>query len=94
MPKEVSGGQGKPKAPERWSASSGRGLEDEFQVEAFSYQVWSFSVLLWRELAKGNLVKSRASQKVRGGQGESRAPEWWSPTCFQHISNWFPAGFQ
>ena len=29
--KEVSGGQGKPRAPERWPESSGRGLENEFQ---------------------------------------------------------------
>ena len=34
--KEVSGGQGKPRAPERWPQTSGRGLDDDFQVEAFS----------------------------------------------------------
>ena len=56
--------------PERWPESSGRGLEDEFQVEAFSCQVWSFSVLLWQELAKGSLVKSRAVSEGQGRPGE------------------------
>ena len=40
----VQGGAGKPRAPERWPESSGRGLDDDFQVEAFVCQVWSFSV--------------------------------------------------
>ena len=44
--KEVSGGQGKPTAPERWPESSGRGLGDDFLIEAFSCHVSSFSVLL------------------------------------------------
>ena len=56
--KEVSGGQGKPRAPERWPESSRRGLDDDFLIKAFSCQVWSFSVglelRLWR------------SQEVRG----------------------------
>ena len=38
--KEVSGGQGKPKAPERWLESSGRGLDDDFLFESFFCQVW------------------------------------------------------
>ena len=32
---EVPGAQGKPRAPERWTESSRRGLDDDFQVEAF-----------------------------------------------------------
>jgi len=43
--REVSGAQGKPRAPEWWLESSGRSLDDDFQVEAFFSQVWSFSVL-------------------------------------------------
>ena len=31
--KEVSGGQGKPRAPERWPESSGRCLDDDFPIE-------------------------------------------------------------
>ena len=42
--KEVPGGQEKPSTSERWPESSGRGLDDDFQVEAFVCQVWSFSV--------------------------------------------------
>ena len=41
---EVSGGQGKPCAPELWPESSRRGLNDQFQVETCSCQVSSFSV--------------------------------------------------
>ena len=33
-----------PTPPERWPESSGKGLDDDFQVEAFVCQVWSFSV--------------------------------------------------
>ena len=44
--KEVSGGQGEPRAPERWPKSSGRGLDDDFLIVAFSCQVWSVSVFL------------------------------------------------
>ena len=75
--KEVSGGEGKPRDPERWPESSGRGLDDDFQVEAFSCQVWSFSVPLWARagLAEGGLARPRV---VLGGAGKPRAPEWWS----------------
>ena len=68
MSKEVSGGQGKPRAPERWPESSGRGLDDDFQVEAFSCQVWSFSVRLGRaQVAPGGLERCpRTSFEVRG----------------------------
>ena len=41
---EVLGGQGKLRVPERLPESYGRGLDDDFQVEAFSCQVWLFSV--------------------------------------------------
>ena len=46
--KEVSGGQGKPRALERLPESSGTGLDDDFLIEAFSCQVWLFPVLLGR----------------------------------------------
>ena len=46
--KEVPGGQGKPRAPERWPESSGRSLDDDFQVEAFFCQFPLFSVLRGR----------------------------------------------
>ena len=63
---EVSGGQGKPRAPERWPESSGRGLDDDFL--AFSCQVWSFSVLLGRlQVAPGGVeLRPTKSQEVRG----------------------------
>ena len=48
MSKEVSGSLGKPRALEEWPASSGRVLDNDFPIEAFSCQVWSFSVLLGR----------------------------------------------
>ena len=65
--KEVSGGQGKPTAPERWPESSERGLSDDFLLEAFSCQVWSFSVLLGREVAPGgDKLRPRRSMEVRG----------------------------
>ena len=66
--KEVPGGQGKPRAPERWPESSGRGLDDYFLLEAFSCQVWSFSVCLGRVLVAAGGVEQRPwrSQKLRG----------------------------
>ena len=66
--KEVSGGQGKPTAPERWPESSRRGLDDDFQVEAFSCQVWSSSVLLGRlQVVPGGVeLRPMRSQEVRG----------------------------
>ena len=68
MSKDVSGGQGKPRAPERWPESSGRGLDDDFLIEAFSCQVWSFSVFLGRlRVAPGAVkLRPRRSQEVRG----------------------------
>ena len=49
--REVWQGQGKSQEVQgslvlqkRWPESSGRGLDDDFQVEAFVCQVWSFSV--------------------------------------------------
>ena len=66
--KEVSGGQGKPIVPDWWLESSGRGLDDDFLIEAFSCQVWSFAVLLGRvQVAPGSLqLRPRRSQEVRG----------------------------
>ena len=48
MSEEVPGGQGKPRGPELWPESSGRGLDDDFLVEAFSCQVELFSARLGR----------------------------------------------
>ena len=86
--KEVSGGQGKPRAPERWPESSGRGLDDDFLIEAFSCQVWSFSVLLGRlQVAPGGVeLRPRRSLEVRGSpelqNGGLRAlEEAWMMTC-------------
>ena len=68
MSQEVPGGQGKPRATERWPESSGRGLDDDFLIEAFSCQVWSFSVLLGRfQVAPGGIeLRPRRSKEVRG----------------------------
>ena len=65
---EVSGGQGKPRAPEWWPESSGKGLDDDFLSEAFSCQVWSFAVLLGRlQVAPGGVkLRPGRSQEVRG----------------------------
>ena len=41
----VQGGAGKPRAPDRWPESSGRGLENDFLIEAFFCQVCSFQVV-------------------------------------------------
>ena len=46
--KELSGGQGKPRAPERWPESFRRSLYGDFQVEAVFCQMWLFSVFLGR----------------------------------------------
>jgi hypothetical protein len=43
--KQFFGCQRKARAPERWPGSSGNGLDDQFKVEGFSCEVWSFSCL-------------------------------------------------
>ena len=64
---EALGGQGKPRAPERWLESPGRSLDDNF-AEALSCQVWSSCVRLGRlEVAQGDVkLRPRSSQEVRG----------------------------
>ena len=59
--------EGKPRAPERWQ-SPGRRLDDDFLIEAFSCQVWSFSVLLGRvQVVPGAVeLRPRRSLNVRG----------------------------
>ena len=91
--KEVSGGRGKPTAPERLPESSGRGLGDDFLLEAFSRQVWSFSVLLGRvQVAPGgHELRPRRSLEVRGSprlqNGGLRALErpWVTTFCLRHF---------
>ena len=56
--KEVPGSQGKPRAPERWPESSGRSLDDDFQVEAFFCQFPLFSVLRGRLEEEGEAIPS------------------------------------
>ena len=70
MYKEVSGCQGKPRAPEWWPESSGRGLDDDFLIEAFSCQVWSFSVLQGRlQVSPGGVeLRPRGAQEGKGSQ--------------------------
>ena len=66
--KEVSGDQGKLRAPERWPESSRRGLDDQFLINAFSCQVWSFSVLLERlQVAPGG-VELRPRRSLESGE--------------------------
>ena len=64
----VQGGAGKPKAPKSWPESFSRGLDNNFLIEAFFCQVWSFSVILGRlEVAPGAVeLHLRRSQEVRG----------------------------
>ena len=52
----VQEGAGKPRAPERWPESSGRGISNDFLIEVFFCQVWSFSVVLGRlQVAPGGV---------------------------------------
>ena len=57
-----------PGAPEWWPESSGGGLDNDFLIEAFSCQVWSFSVLLGRlQVAPGGVeLRPRRSKELRG----------------------------
>ena len=66
--KEVPRGQGKPRAPEWWPESSGRGLDDNFLIEAFSCQVCSFFVVLGRLklVPEGVGLRPWRSLEVRG----------------------------
>ena len=87
---EVPGAQGKPRAPDRWPESSGRGLDDDFRVETFFCQVWTFSVCQGRlpEAPGGVEHCPRRSQAVGGGQelqnGGLRAlEEAWMTTFIQ-----------
>jgi hypothetical protein len=74
--KEVPRGQGKARPPERWRESSGRGLDDDFLIEAFSCQVWSFSVLLGRlQVVPGGC--RAASWEVSEAQGKPRVAGVW-----------------
>ena len=92
--KEVPQGQRQPRAPERWPESSGRGLDDDFLIEAFSCQVWSFSVLLGRfQVAPGGIeLRPRRSKEVRGSpelqNGGLRALEeaWMTTFRLGHLS--------
>ena len=59
---EVSGGQGKSRAPERWPETSKRGVDDDF--ETFSCEVWSFSVILF--------ARAGLPREVWQGQGQSQ----------------------
>ena len=70
MSKELSRGEGRQRAPERWPESSGRGLDDNFLIQAFSCQVCSFSVHRWRlQVAPGDVeLHSPRSLEFRGSQ--------------------------
>ena len=70
--KDVPGGQGKPRAPERCPESSGKGLDDEFLNGAFFCQVWLFSVHL-RRLQLSTRGRA-ASWEDPGAQGKARPP--------------------
>ena len=92
--KEVPRGQGKPRAPERWPESSGRGLDDDFPIEAFSCQVWSFSVQQGRlqvvpggvELRPGRSLKLRESQELQIGSLRALEEAWTMTFRFRHFS--------
>ena len=64
-----------------------RGLDDDFLIDAFSYQVWSCSVLLWRlqvvpgevELRPGRSLERRESQELQMG-GLRALEEAWTMT--------------
>ena len=82
--KQIPRGQGKARAPERWPESSGRGLDGDFLIEAFSCQVWSFSVLLERlqvapggvELPPGRSLELRESQELQMGSLRALEEAW------------------
>ena len=69
---EVPGAQGKPRAPEQWPESSGRGLDNDYHL-AFFCQVWSFSVLQGRP--SGPRRCRAGSLEVPGVQGKPIAPD-------------------
>ena len=91
---EVPGGHGKSRTPERWPESSGRRLDNDFLIEAFSCQVWSFAVFLGRlqEAPGGIELRPRRSQEVRGSpepqNGGLRALEeaWMTTFRLRHFS--------
>ena len=82
--KEVPGGQGKPRTPERWPESCGRDLDDDFLIEAFSCQVWLFSVLLGRlqvvpggvELCPTRFQEVRGSPELQNGGLRALEEAW------------------
>ena len=54
--RKVQEGAVKPRAPERWPESSGRGIGNDFLIETFFCQVSSFSVVLGRlQVAPGGV---------------------------------------
>ena len=86
-PKEVPGGQGKARAPERWPESLGRSLNDDLRIEAFCYQVWLFSVRLGRLRVAPDRVELRPRRSLKGSDspelqngGLSTLEEAWMTT--------------
>jgi len=73
--RDVLGCEGKSRTPEQWPESSGRGIGNDFLIETFFCHGWSFSC---SGASPGGSRRCRAASKeVSGGQGKSRAPEWW-----------------
>ena len=68
--KEVSGGKGKARAQERWTESCGKGLDHDFQVEAFSVKSGRFlCVFCGVQVAPGDVEqRPRRSQELKGSQ--------------------------
>ena len=54
---------------QRWPESSGRGLDNDFLIEAFSCHVWSFSVLLGRLLLAPGASSCAQGGPWRSGEG-------------------------
>ena len=73
--KVVSGGPGKPRALEGWPESSGKSLDNDFPIEAFSCQVWLFSVLLGRlqvTLEVQSWEEEKEKEEEEGEEPESK----------------------
>ena len=68
---EVSGDQGKPRAPERWPESSGRSLEEDFQVETFSVKSSRFLRFLGRSRWFEEVSSGVPGGSRRLGEGQS-----------------------
>ena len=82
---EVPGAQGKPRAPEWWPESSGRGLDDDFLIKAFSCSRPSLKDRVLRLLAEASqssqLSAPRTGDDISRGSGGSGGLSFIAPNA-------------